>query len=74
MRIINLTITNADGTTTVVPYAFADEGKVLVDKDGHTVISIESKYIDEYTEVDEQIEEDISAEEALGILLGENNE
>lgn len=74
MRYIYLTITDKDGKTEVVEFAIADEGKVLMDKDGNTVTSVERSRVDEFTEVDAALHEDLPPEEALAILLGEGGE
>ena len=69
MRIINLTITDAEGTK-IVPYCFADDGKVLIDRLGSTVTCVESELIGEYTEITIPTDEGLTADEALDIILG----
>ena len=65
----NLNISDKNGERTV-EYAFADEGKVFVNNDGNTVSSVERNRVDEYTEEDAATYDEISADEALEILLG----
>lgn len=71
MYFMNLVLSDRNGERTV-EYAFADEGKVLVDKDGNTVSGIERARVEEFTEV-EPVDDEISDEEALEILLGEGS-
>lgn len=73
MRIINLTINDKNGIRTV-EYAFADEGKVFVDKDENTFSNVELERISEFTEVDGSLYEQLLPEEVVEILLGGTNE
>lgn len=71
MRIINLIITDADGIKRIVPHYVADDGKVLMDKYGATVTSIEADLISEFIEITIPTEEEPTAEELLNIIMGE---
>lgn len=66
----NLKITDASGTSKTVDYVFADDGKVLMGKDGNTVACIERSKVSDYTEIEEIDDHDLSDAEALEILLG----
>ena len=73
MRIINLTINDKNGIRTV-EYAFADEGKVFVDKDENTFSNVELERINEFIEVEASLYEELLPEEAIEILLGGTGE
>ncbi len=74
MRFQNLIVTDKDGVSVTVDYAFADEGKVLVDKNGNMVSCIERSKVSDYTEVEDIIDPDLDDSEALSILLGGDGE
>lgn len=66
-------IANASGESSLVDYFFADDGKVLVDKDGNSVSYIEAEKITEFSEVEFSPDDETDAfdkAEAYDILTG----
>jgi hypothetical protein len=74
MHYQNLILTDKDGVSVSVEFAFADDGKVLMGKDGNTVTCIERSKVSDYTEIEEIDDPDLSDSEALAILMGGDGE
>jgi hypothetical protein len=70
MRYRNLILTDKDGVSTAIEYAFADDGKVFVDNVGNTVSCVERSKVADYTEVEEIIDPEVDDAEAFGIIFG----
>ena len=70
MYFLILTITDSKGNAEKVEYAFADEGKVLVDSNGNAVSCVERSKAVDYIESESIDTDELTDTEALEILLG----
>ena len=56
-------ISDANGSTSLADYFFADEGKVFVDRSGCAFAYVESAGISDYTELDAEEAEEATTED-----------